>query len=340
MKEKFDDNSYNNYSILSTNLTSGSNKFKKIYRMSSPVLIQSYGNNNFVVDIKYKKKNNNKDEITNLGKKVHNKYSNDNIKRRLKACYHKYIISFLNNLMKTVLKQTRIRFVKMNSKITKDIGIEYNRILLNKKIKDKLKDVLTSSHIDKITDKIYLGDITGANEINIINKKEKDNIKDKEKEKNIINKKENDIIKDKEKDKNSINEKEKDNINYKEKEKHIINEKGKKIEKDIINEKEKDIINEKEKEVKNEKQKDIINEKEKQKGFKKEKENKNKKENKNQNNNQNKNQNQKEKKGKKLQNQINEIILTENTEISIPNENKNMGFSRTRKISFNAKILL
>ena len=62
MKEKFDDNSYNNYSILSTNLTSGSNKFKKIYRMSSPVLIQSYGNNNFVVDIKYKKKNNNNDE--------------------------------------------------------------------------------------------------------------------------------------------------------------------------------------------------------------------------------------------------------------------------------------
>ena len=57
----------------------------------------------------------NKDEITNLGKKVHNKYCNDNIKRRLKACYHKYIISFLNNLMKTVLKQTRIRFVKMNS---------------------------------------------------------------------------------------------------------------------------------------------------------------------------------------------------------------------------------
>ena len=35
-------------------------------------------------------------------------------------------------------------------------------------MKDKLKDVLTSSHIDKITDKIYLGDITGANEINYL----------------------------------------------------------------------------------------------------------------------------------------------------------------------------
>ena len=64
MKEKFDDNSYNNYSILSTNLTCGSQKFKRIYRKSSPVLIQSYGNNNFVVEFKYKKKtnNNNNDE--------------------------------------------------------------------------------------------------------------------------------------------------------------------------------------------------------------------------------------------------------------------------------------
>ena len=43
--------------------------------------------------------------------------------------------------MKTVLNQTRIRFVKMNSKITKDIGIEYNRILLNKKIKDIIVDI-------------------------------------------------------------------------------------------------------------------------------------------------------------------------------------------------------
>ena len=62
MKEKFDDNSYNNYSILSTNLTCGSQKFKKIYGMSSPVLIQSYGNNNFVVEFKYKKKNNNNND--------------------------------------------------------------------------------------------------------------------------------------------------------------------------------------------------------------------------------------------------------------------------------------
>jgi hypothetical protein len=46
--------------------------------------------------------------------KVHNKYCNDNVKRRLKAFYHKYIISLLNNLMKTLLNQTSIKFVKIN----------------------------------------------------------------------------------------------------------------------------------------------------------------------------------------------------------------------------------
>ena len=57
MDQQGEDNIYNNYSILSANLTDGSNKFKKFFRMSSPVQIQSYGNNNFVVEIKNNKKN-------------------------------------------------------------------------------------------------------------------------------------------------------------------------------------------------------------------------------------------------------------------------------------------
>ena len=57
--QPFEDNSYSNYSILSTNLTSGSNKFKKIYRMSSPVQMESYGNNNFLVELKFNSKKNN-----------------------------------------------------------------------------------------------------------------------------------------------------------------------------------------------------------------------------------------------------------------------------------------
>ena len=57
MDQLGEDNIYNNYSILSANLTDGSNKFKKFFRMSSPVQIQSYGNNNFVVEIKNNDKN-------------------------------------------------------------------------------------------------------------------------------------------------------------------------------------------------------------------------------------------------------------------------------------------
>ena len=64
MEQKNEINSYNNnYSILSTNLTNNSNKYKQIYRMSSPVLIQSYGKNNFVVELKYKTKKKDNDKI-------------------------------------------------------------------------------------------------------------------------------------------------------------------------------------------------------------------------------------------------------------------------------------
>ena len=69
-------------------------------------------------------------------KNVHNKFSNDNIKRRIKASFNKYIIKLLNKLVKEKYKKARIKFLKMNIKTTKDISIEYNRHLLNKYIKE------------------------------------------------------------------------------------------------------------------------------------------------------------------------------------------------------------
>ena len=69
-------------------------------------------------------------------KNVHNKFSNDNIKRRIKASFNKYIIKLLNKLVKEKYKKARIKFLKMNIKITKDISIEYNRHLLNQYIKE------------------------------------------------------------------------------------------------------------------------------------------------------------------------------------------------------------
>ena len=74
-------------------------------------------------------------------KNVHNKFSNDNIKRRIKASFNKYIIKLLNKLMKEKYKKARIKFLKMNIKITKDISIEYNRNLLNKYIKEIIVNI-------------------------------------------------------------------------------------------------------------------------------------------------------------------------------------------------------
>ena len=74
-------------------------------------------------------------------KRVHNKFSNDNVRRRIKALFNNYIIKLLNCLVKKRFKRIRKKFVKVNSRITKNISIEYNRNLLDQKIKDIIIDI-------------------------------------------------------------------------------------------------------------------------------------------------------------------------------------------------------
>ena len=74
-------------------------------------------------------------------KRVHNKFSNDNVRRRIKALFNNYIIKLLNYLVKKRFKRIRMKFVKINSRITKNISIEYNRNLLDQKIKDIIIDI-------------------------------------------------------------------------------------------------------------------------------------------------------------------------------------------------------
>ena len=90
---------------------------------------------------KNKEKENNSEIKEEENMIIHDKFSNDNIKRKLKALYHNYIINLLNNLIKKNYKEYKIKFVKINSKITKEIGIEFNLKLLNKKIKDIIIDI-------------------------------------------------------------------------------------------------------------------------------------------------------------------------------------------------------
>lgn len=73
--------------------------------------------------------------------KVHNIYSNDNIKRRIKTLFNNYIIRLLNNLIKQKFPNFKMKFVKINKRINEDLGIEYNRNLLNKSIRDIIIDV-------------------------------------------------------------------------------------------------------------------------------------------------------------------------------------------------------
>lgn len=57
MDQIYGENYYSNYSTLCNNLTAGPSKFKNINKIFSPVLIESYGNNNFVVELKHRTKN-------------------------------------------------------------------------------------------------------------------------------------------------------------------------------------------------------------------------------------------------------------------------------------------
>ena len=80
-------------------------------------------------------------EETDSKDNVHNKYSHDNIKRRIKALFNNYIIKLLNNLIKQKFKNIPIKFLKMDIRVTKDIGIEYNRNLLNQPLKDIIVNI-------------------------------------------------------------------------------------------------------------------------------------------------------------------------------------------------------
>ena len=72
---------------------------------------------------------------------VHNIYSNDNIKRRIKTLFSNYIIKLLNNLIKQKFPNIKIKFLKLNKRINEDLGIAYNRNLLNKPIRDIIVDI-------------------------------------------------------------------------------------------------------------------------------------------------------------------------------------------------------
>ena len=90
------------------------------------------------VRFKYKKRGrkhkNTKENYNNLDI-THDKFSDDNIKRKVKTHYHYFIIAFINMKCKNLLWKMN-KFGKISSKITQNITAEYNRKLFEQKIQD------------------------------------------------------------------------------------------------------------------------------------------------------------------------------------------------------------
>ena len=87
------------------------------------------------------KKNVDGENKLDIQNKVHNKFSSDNVRRRIKVLFNKYIINLLNKLVKRNWVSIKMKFLKMDFKFSKNIGIEFNRNLLDKKIKDIIINV-------------------------------------------------------------------------------------------------------------------------------------------------------------------------------------------------------
>ena len=97
---------------------------------------------------------------------LHTKDNDDNIKRKIKTHFHNFIVCYLNKLMKNSLSSKRqIKFRKISSRITQDITISFNKILLNTPIKDIIIQV-SSKFKNKDINLNYIEKIAKLNENN------------------------------------------------------------------------------------------------------------------------------------------------------------------------------
>ena len=144
-----------------------------ISKNSEDKSIESFPPNGFVkiINLLQKKIPRRKGRIKKLGQPegkqhylfqdtIHSKYNQDNIKRKIKTHFHNFIIAYLN---KEIRKEwggiQKFKFRKLESSITQDITISYNKKMLEKplkvilsKVSKKFKDRDTNANfIDKIS---------------------------------------------------------------------------------------------------------------------------------------------------------------------------------------------
>ena len=79
--------------------------------------------------------------------RIHSRLNADNIKRKIKTHFHCFIISLLNLTIKKEYDGVqKFKFKKMDSQITQNITISYNKELLSTPIKQILKNVSHKYH--------------------------------------------------------------------------------------------------------------------------------------------------------------------------------------------------
>ena len=73
---------------------------------------------------------------------THDRFSDDNLKRKVKTHFHYYIIALLNSKFVVLSEKDKtLKFGKIKSNITQNITVEYNQILFNRLIKDVIVEV-------------------------------------------------------------------------------------------------------------------------------------------------------------------------------------------------------
>ena len=85
------------------------------------------------------RKNKKLNGISELNSK-HDKFSNDNLKRKVKTHFHLFIIAFLNKIIKNFFGQS-LKFGKISSFVTQNITVEFNRRLMDEKIKNVISRI-------------------------------------------------------------------------------------------------------------------------------------------------------------------------------------------------------
>ena len=142
-------NIWNTFEIipLNTNYAKKTNEFKQL-KIKKVLALEDTPEKNVKNDNAKKMFTNKKRGRRNLKspeivhQNTHSKFTHDNLKRKVKTHFHNYIIDLLNSKLKFYKKKKKIvRFGKINSNITQNITVEYNRKLFKKQIKDIVIDV-------------------------------------------------------------------------------------------------------------------------------------------------------------------------------------------------------